>query len=74
MSLISSESVGNVSQVRSVEPGPGFIGPEPADVPSRLRFDMGMERDEREGSNFRRSPSISLDSLDAPRLLSRDAR
>jgi hypothetical protein len=52
-SPLSSESVGlaasNVSHVPSVEPGPGFIGPEPVDVPSGLKFDMGMERGDRGG-------------------------
>jgi hypothetical protein len=34
----------NASRVPSVRPGPGFIGPEPADGLSRFKFNMEMER------------------------------
>lgn len=57
-SLSSSHNVGlaasNAFHVPSVRRGPGFIGPEPADIPSRLRFDTEMGRSDAGSGNGRR--------------------
>ena len=57
-SFSSSQNVGlaasNEFDVPSVRLGPGFIGPEPADVPPRLSVDTEMDRNVAGSGNDRR--------------------